>query len=168
MVLPNEHSGRVEAIWIKRAHRGPMDSVAEATLMVGQGVQGSVGRSRRRQVTLLESEAWAACMAELGVQKDPALRRANILLSGIRLPDSRDRVLVIGETRLAIGGELTPCERMDEAAPGLQNALRPDWRGGVFAQVLRGGAIHVGDSVAWETTDSPLDHTSQSANYESV
>ena len=129
-----------------------MDSVAEATLVEGQGVAGSADRSRRRQVTLLESEAWAACMTELGVDKDPAFRRANILLSGVRLVQTRGRILVIGDTRLAVGGEVTPCERMEEVTPGLQAALGPDWRGGVFAQVLAGGVIHVGDSVTWEQT----------------
>ena len=146
--------GRVEVIWIKRAHRGPMDRVEAATLVAGQGVAGSVDRSRRRQVTLIESEAWAACMAELGVHKDPALRRANILLRGVSLAHTRGRVLVIGDARLAIGGELTPCERMDEAMPGLQTALRPEWRGGVFAQVLSGGLIRVGDPVEWDVAVS--------------
>ena len=126
-----------------------MDSVAEATLVEGKGVDGSADRSRRRQVTLLESEAWRACMEELGVERDPALRRANILVSGIRLAHTRDRVLSIGDARLVVGGEVTPCERMEEAVPGLQAALRPDWRGGVFAQVLAGGVIHVGDQIEW-------------------
>ena len=88
-----------------------MDSVNEATLVEGQGVAGSVDRSRRRQVTLLESEAWRASLAELGVERDPAMRRANILLSGVRLAHTRGAVLAIGDARLAIGGELTPCER---------------------------------------------------------
>jgi MOSC domain-containing protein YiiM len=127
-----------------------MDSVDEATLIAGKGLAGNVDRSRRRQVTLLESEAWAACMTELGIHKDPALRRANILIGGVRLVQSRGRTLVVGDARLAIGGELTPCERMDDAAPGLQAALRPDWRGGVFAQVLVGGVVRVGDPVEWE------------------
>jgi MOSC domain-containing protein YiiM len=130
-----------------------MDSVTEATLVEGRGLEGSVDRSRRRQVTLIESEAWSACMEELDVELDPSLRRANILLSGIRLPHTRGRVLAIGDARLAIGGELTPCERMEEAAPGLQAALRPDWRGGVFTQVLIGAVIRVGDQVDWTAED---------------
>jgi MOSC domain-containing protein YiiM len=134
-----------------------MDSVTQATLVAGQGIVGSVDRSRRRQVTLLESEAWRACMEELGVDRDPSLRRANILLSGIKLAHTRGRVLAIGDVRLVVGGEVTPCERMEEAVPGLQAALRPEWRGGVFTQVLTGGVIHVGDQVEWEgvPTESP-------------
>jgi MOSC domain-containing protein YiiM len=156
-------TGRVEAIWTKRAHRGPMDSVQEATLVADKGVEGSVDRSRRRQVSLLESEAWAACMAELGVDKDPAGRRANILLSGITLSHTRGRVLIIGDARLTIGGELTPCERMDEVTPGLREALQPDWRGGVFAQVLTGGVIRVGDAVEWDAAMPIPSHAAQSA-----
>jgi MOSC domain-containing protein YiiM len=144
-----EH-GRLEAIWIKRAHRGPMDPVAAADLLEGQGVAGSVDRSRRRQVTILSQEAWAACMTELDATLDPSTRRANLLVSGIELSRTRDRVLRIGDARLLIGGEVTPCERMEEALTGLQAVMRPYWRGGAFAQVLAGGSIHVGDRVAWE------------------
>ncbi len=142
-------SGRIEALWSKRAHRGPMDPHAEATLVPNQGMAGSVGRSKRRQVTILSREAWEAATTELGVAVDPSMRRANILVSGLDLHDTRGRVLRVGNCRLIIGGELTPCERMDEASPGLQAALTPRWRGGVFAQVLDGGVVRVGDVVEW-------------------
>ena len=39
---------------------------------------------------------------------------------------------------------------MDEAWPGLQKALRPEWRAGACAQVLEGGEIRIGDEVEWE------------------
>jgi len=89
--------GRLEAIWIKRAHRGPMDPVAAADLVEGQGVAGSADRSRRRQVTILSQEAWAACMQELRATLDPSTRRANLLVSGIQLAGTRDGVLRIGD-----------------------------------------------------------------------
>ena len=145
-----DRSPRVVALYLKRAHRGPMDPVGEATLVAGKGLEGSVGRSRRRQVTLLERENWERSTAEVGSKADPSRRRANILVTGIALARTRGRVLCIGEARLAVGGELTPCERMDEVHDGLQEALQPDWRAGVFAQVLVGGVIRVGDPVEWE------------------
>ena len=143
-------SGHVAAIWIKRAHRGVMDGVQSATLVAGQGIAGNVDRSRRRQVTLLEAENWEECMRALNATANPARRRANILLRGIAIAHTRGRILVIVDSTLTIGGELTPCERMDEVTPGLQAALKPDWRGGVFAQVLSGGVIRVGDAVHWQ------------------
>ena len=142
--------GRLEAIWIKRAHRGPMDPVGSANLIEGQGVAGSADRSRRRQVTVISREAWDECMGEIDADIDPSARRANLLVSGIQLVHTRNRVLRVGDARLLIGGEVTPCERMEEVHAGLQSAMRPEWRGGAFAQVLGGAIVQVGDSVEWE------------------
>ena len=156
MSIVQSESGCLEAIWIKRAHRGPMDRVAEARLIAERGIEGNVDRSRRRQVTLLERETWDRVMNALGGTLDPSARRANLLVSGVTLAESRGRVLYLGEAQLVIAGETTPCERMEEALPGLRAVLRPNWGGGAFAQVLRGGVIRVGDRVAWEQPSSIL------------
>ena len=142
--------GRLEAIWIKRAHGGVMDAVPQATLIEGRGLEGNVDRSRRRQVTIVAREAWAAALADLGADVGPVARRANLLISGLTLAHTRGRVLRVGDARLLVAGETRPCEQMDEAHPGLQSALARDWRGGIFAQVLRGGIVRVGDAVMWE------------------
>ena len=150
-----ERSAHIVAIYLKRAHRGPMDPVAEATLVAGKGLEGNVDRSRRRQVTLLELENWQLGTADVGSDADPSCRRANIVVGGISLAHTRGRILRIGSARLAVGGELTPCERMDEVQQGLKAALRPDWRAGIFAQVLGGGVIRVGDAIEWEQSATP-------------
>ncbi|MGH7678675.1 MAG: MOSC domain-containing protein [Gemmatimonadaceae bacterium] len=146
-----EAQGRLDAIWIKRAHRGKMDEVTEAVAIAGQGLEGNVDRSRRRQVTIIEREVWERMMRELDADVPPSSRRANLMVSGVRLAETRGRTLRVGGVRLAIGGETTPCERMDEALPGLRAAMQPEWGGGVFAQVLDDGIVAVGDAVSWES-----------------
>lgn len=146
--------GTLEAIWLKRAHRLPMTAVSEARLVAGQGIDGMVDRSRRRQITLVEREVWERLTRQLGGDVPPSKRRANLLVSGFPLADTRGRTLLIGDVRLVIAGELKPCERMDEALPGLRDAMYPNWQGGAFAQVLDDGVIRVGDPIRWLTNAS--------------
>ena len=138
------------AIYIKRAHGGRMDSHLAAALEPGRGLVGNADRGGRRQVTLLSAERWSELMQQVGASLGPEARRANLVISGIHLENTRGRILRIGSSRLRIGGETRPCEQMEAAATGLQKAMRERWGGGAFAEVLEGGTVSVGDSVIWE------------------
>jgi MOSC domain-containing protein YiiM len=144
-------TGQLQSIWIKRMKLGPMDAANSAELTVGQGIAGNANQGGKRQVTLIEEEVWARLMQQMDADLSPAARRANLMLRGIRLLESRGRILRIGSCRIQIYGETKPCERMDQALPGLQEAMRPNWNGGAFGEVLDSGTIAVGDPVSWET-----------------
>jgi MOSC domain-containing protein YiiM len=141
--------GRLEQIWIKRARRGPMDPRPSATLLAERGLVGNANQGGFRQVTIISRERWHEVVSQLPEAVGPEARRANLLVSGINLEQSSERILRVGPCRLRIRGETRPCEQMDEACPGLRDLLRPHWGGGAFAQVLDDGEIAVGDEVTW-------------------
>lgn len=142
--------GRLEKIWIKRFRRGPMDPVPDAQLEEGFGLAGNANRGGKRQVTVIEQEVWQQHMDRLHGELDPSSRRANLMISGCALRESRGRVLRIGGCRIMIRGETKPCEQMEEALPGLREVMFPEWGGGAFGEVIVGGAIRVGDPATLE------------------
>lgn len=163
--MTEQKTGRLEAIWIKRAHKGPMDAVSEAELLEGQGLKGNADQGGRRQVTILSKERWEEAVTGLsgaeeqsgppitsgGNQSDnyihPKDRRANLFVSGLDLEETRGWTLAVGGHRMVVAGETKPCAFMDDICEGLQDALRPHWGGGAYAQVLDSGTISVGDEV---------------------
>ena len=144
-------TGKLEAIWLKRAKRGPMDPKTSANLKAGRGLVGNANQGGKRQVTILAQERWQALMAQTGANLNPAARRANLMVSDIELANSRGQGLQIGPVQIRIYNETRPCERMDEAHFGLREAMKTDWGGGAFGEVLNDGEIRVGDLVQWVT-----------------
>ena len=72
--------------------------------------------------------------------------RENVTTSGLDLSElQRGRRLSVGEVELEVTGECTPCSRMDEISPGLQE--RSEGRRGILATVRLTGSVSVGDGV---------------------
>jgi len=138
--------GRVLGIARRNRKRGPMLLLEDAGISVAAGVDGDTrGRPGRRQVTVLSASAWVEACSLANTDQPWWTRRANLLVDGVDLRFSAGAVLCLGDDiELLITGELEPCERMDEASPGLKLALAEDWRGGVACRVQRGGRLAVG------------------------
>jgi MOSC domain-containing protein YiiM len=139
--------GIVKGIAVRDASRAPMKEQQQVEVTLQQGIVQDYRGTGLRQVTFLDARQWQEVLAELGADLPWYTRRANVLIEGIDLPATVGRRLQVGACRFAIGGETTPCERMDELQPGLRRILTPALRGGVWGKVLQGGALRVGDEI---------------------
>ena len=140
--------GKVEDIARRKKIPASMETLNTVTVDEKTGLVGDIrGGALKRQVTILSAEAWNSVCEELKTELPWTTRRANILVSGIKLPQESGYQIQIGEVLLEVTRQTDPCERMDEQYLGLTNALMPDWRGGVCCSVVRGGNIMKGDKV---------------------
>lgn len=144
--------GRVEELWIKRVRKGPMDPAESATFVTDAGIVECANQGGTRQVTVIEKEVFERIRGTLP-DAEPIMRRANVMVSGVRLRKTLGQVLTLGGVRLLIKGETKPCHRMDEQCQGLTAALYPGWNGGAFGIVLDDGEVKVGDGVSWEVPE---------------
>jgi|JYMV01.1.fsa_nt_gi MOSC domain-containing protein YiiM len=144
----DQTEGKLLAIAVKSRDDGSMHLLDKANITKSFGVENDPrGKRPSRQVTVVSSESWAAVCADLGKEIPWTLRRANLLLDGISLPNSKGKKLIVGNVEMEVTFETTPCHVMDEAENGLKDALVADWRGGVLCRVLKEGNIKCGDTV---------------------
>lgn len=139
-------AGHVLGIARRDARRGPMRLLEQATISTAAGIDGDTrGKPGQRQVTVVSASAWLEACNVANTDQPWLARRANLLVDGLDLRHCEGALLLLGEDiELLVTGELEPCERMDEAAPGLRLALADDWRGGVTCRVQKGGTLAVG------------------------
>ena len=148
-------AGRLIAIARRTAPRAPMETLEAGAISLERGLEGDHKGPKfpNRAITILAREDWDAAVADLTDLAGPVplawtVRRANLLVEGIRLPRSRGSILRVGDVELMVTAETSPCRRMEEAHRGLLKALSPDWRGGVTCRVVTAGAVAVGQDVA--------------------
>jgi len=135
-------------IAIAERRKGPMVQCDRADVTVDAGILGDArGTFRKRQITVLFLPSWVEACAEVSADLPWTMRRANFLVDGMTAPQRPGSRLRVGDVVLEVTQETHPCEVMERAHPGLREALRPDWRGGVCCSVLVGGHVAVGDPV---------------------
>ncbi len=158
--------GSVVSIHIAPAASAPMVTLAEVRAVPGRGLEGDryfLGTGRYsprpsaggREVTLIELEAVEALEhgilnaagERLGIKITAAETRRNVATSGVPLNHLVDHTFWVGGVRMRGTRLCEPCTYLEDvvARPRLMSGLLH--RGGLRAQILTDGVIHVGDVV---------------------
>lgn len=135
--------GRVDWIGLRPARKAAMQSVPRIDIL-DHGLAGDHARPGKRAVTLIQAEHLPVIAALAGLpQVAPETLRRNLVISGLNLSATRNRILTTGTARLRITGPCAPCSRMETAlGPGGYNAMRG--HGGWCAEVLTPGPLAIG------------------------
>ena len=139
--------GRLDWIGLRPVRLEAMGAVDRA-VATERGLDGDHARPGKRAVTLIQAEHLPVIAALAGVSDlGPEVLRRNLVVARLNLAALRGRTIGIGAVRLRITGPCAPCSRMERAlGPGGYTAMRG--HGGWCAEVLTGGEIVRGDSVA--------------------
>jgi MOSC domain-containing protein YiiM len=139
--------GSVEAINIAPEESALPQPVGEIEV-TGGGVVGDRYQDSG-DLTLIEAEALEGLRADTGIELTAAESRRQVLTRGIRLNDLVGKRFTVGDVE-CVGQELCePCNHLQSLTrPGVLRGLVH--RGGLRADIVRGGRIAVGDHVSSE------------------
>ncbi len=149
--------GRVEGIYIAEDAAKPMLSLKEVHAIAGSGLEGDRYFRRTgtysndprpgRQITLIEIEAMESLKRDYGIIVQPREARRNIVTRGVALNHLVGLDFKVGEVNLRGIRLCEPCSHLEQlTCKGVQGALIH--RGGLRADILRGGIIRVRDPVS--------------------
>lgn len=148
--------GMLAGIARRSARGAPMEEVERVMIRQNAGLEGDYkgARHMERRVSLMTREAWEAALADLGqasglggpLSLSWTARRANLLISGLLLPEKPGSLIQVGSVLLEVTFPAPPCARMEAVHPGLRLALKQG-RGGAVCRVLEEGEVAVGDPV---------------------
>ncbi len=139
--------GRVDWIGLRPARLADINAV-EQVEATPDGLTGDhFASGGKRALTLIQAEHLPVIAALTGTQITPDLLRRNIVISSINLTALRHHVLQLGDAKIKLSGPCAPCSRMEKTiGAGGYNAMRG--HGGWYAEILDGGLIRKGDTLA--------------------
>jgi MOSC domain-containing protein YiiM len=151
------NSGIVEYIFTAPERGAPVQSRQQVEAIPGVGLEGDRYAAlfdqdtqkkphNKREITLIEIENIEALESEHGLKVDPSSLRRNIVTRGVDLNSLVGVEFQVGEVRLQGIDLCEPCSYIEgQTAQGVLKALVK--KGGLRAQIIFGGIVHVGDSV---------------------
>ena len=153
--------GRLEAIYIGPEKRADLQMVSQAEAVPGKGLDGdryahqqgtfSKPGSIDREVTLIEVEAIEALKRESELALEAGQARRNLVTRGVPLNHLVGQEFKIGEVILRGIRLCEPCGHLESLTiKGVKDGLCH--RGGLRAQIVRGGTIRAGDIIRRTST----------------
>ena len=148
--------GTVISIHIAPTGAAPMKSVTTAQAAAGKGLEGDRYYSKLgtysnqagsgRDVTLIEIEAIDALKRDYDVELDANRSRRNIVTQGVPLNHFVGKEFKVGNVVLRGTRLCEPCAHMEKLT--VKGAMRGlIHRGGLRADIVTGGMVHVGDVI---------------------
>ena len=135
-------------ISITKKLMGEMEEISSADVSIETGIFGDIrGKKRNRQISVLFEDDWLDACNDVNENLHWMNRRANLFVRGVRSPQKEGSIIKIGNVKLEVRQETTPCEMMEKLKTGLFEALEKNWRGGVCCNVIEPGHISIGDDV---------------------
>lgn len=149
--------GNVLLIYVAGQASAPMESRQEVTALAGRGIEGdryfhgigfwSKSPGVSRDITLIEIEAIEALNREKDIAIDAGAARRNLVTRGVPLNHLVGREFRVGDVSLRGTKLCEPCAHLEELTQrGVLAGLIH--RGGLRADIVAGGAIHVGDFIS--------------------
>jgi MOSC domain-containing protein YiiM len=148
--------GTLASIHVAPAAGAPAHTVDQVRVVPGRGLEGdryfeaagtfSDRPGDGRHVTLIELEALEALRLETGIDLSPGDSRRNLATSGVPLNHLFGHDFRVGEVVLRGTRLCEPCAHLASLTqPGVLPGLVH--RGGLRADVVRGGVLRVGDRI---------------------
>jgi MOSC domain-containing protein YiiM len=145
-------TAKIVALSVSRQRGGPKQNVPQVEIIAGQGIKGDAHAGDwQRQISLLAQEGIDR-LKERGLKVRPGQLAENITTQGLKL-----HLLGVG-SRLLLGKEVLlevtqigkVCHNPCAIYYQLGDCLMP--REGIFAKVLKGGTVKVGDRIEVRST----------------
>jgi MOSC domain-containing protein YiiM len=148
--------GQLAAIYIGEHKGEALHAVEHVEAIPGHGLLGdrycrqegtfSKPGSPDREVTLIESEAIEAMTRETDIRLESHQARRNLLTQGVPLNHLVGKEFQVGQVVLKGIRLCEPCGHLESlTVNGVQDALCH--RGGLRAQIVRGGVLRMGDTI---------------------
>lgn len=149
-------AGTVVSIHVAPTGAAPMKTVSKIQVVAGKGLEGdryamklgtySNDPGSGRDVTLIEIEAFDALQRDYQITLEPASARRNIVTRGVALNHLVGVEFTVGDAILRGTRLCDPCAHMEKLT--VKGAMRGlIHRGGLRAEIIRGGVIRIGDPI---------------------